>query len=108
MTREEFASYLLERADSVLDVGKVIRFVESVLKLQSDVSRPVYIFEVERDISQEDIELIDRTMASLKVACALVPKGVMTYAGEVDSESFGQKNMVDEVRAALIGGGNGR
>ena len=108
MTREEFESYLLERADSVLDVGGTLRFVESVLKLQSDSSRPVYIFEVDRDISQEDIALIDRTMASLRVACALVPKGVIRYAGEVDSDSFGQKNFADEVRDALIGGGDGR
>ena len=100
MSRDEFQSYIVkmarENSSGAINVGKTIRFVESVLRLQNDFTRPVYVFEVSPSISKGDIAYIDDAMRSMGIACVLVPNGLMRYVGEVDSESFGVKNYMDE------------
>lgn len=92
-TRDEFVSMLMDVVDDVSVIGESVMFVESVLRLQNDMSRPVYILAVDPDISVDDIKYIDGVMVALGVACCLVPRGVFDYVGEVDSESFGVRNM---------------
>lgn len=100
MSRDEFLELIVSRADDVTKVGEVMRFVESVFKLQNDMSRPVYIFEVDQDsMTSEDLALLDMSMNSIGIACVLVPKGIIGYVGEVTSESYGQQN----IRTELLG-----
>ena len=96
MSREEFGAFLVERADDVTKVGKVMKFVESALRLQNDMGRPVYVFEVDPGIARSDIHFIDQTMKSLGVACVLVPRKLIGYVGEVDSETMGVVNYQEE------------
>lgn len=100
MTRDEFQSYIVEKArengSDPMAVGKTVRFVESVIKLQNDYSRPVYVFEVSPDISRADVSYIDDAMKSVGVACVLVPSKSMRYVGEVDAESFGVSSFMDD------------
>jgi len=99
MTREELASELMSRVDDMTKIGPVFEFIESVLKLQNDMSRPVYIFEVDQDISEKDVAYIDDVMVQLGVACCLIPRKLMGYVGEVDSQSFG----VRSIKADILG-----
>ena len=92
LTRKEFMALLYERYENVLDIGESIKFVECVLRLQNDMSRPVFVFEVSSSITPDDIEYLDMVMNSVGIACVLVPSGLMSYAGEVTSESFGVSN----------------
>ena len=96
-SRDELVELLVERADDVTKVGKVLKFVESALRLQNDKSRPVYVLEVKPNVTLDDIELLDVAMNQLGVACVLIPSGVVSYVGEVDSESFGRENVMDEL-----------
>lgn len=96
-TRGEFVELLLDRLDDVTEIGGIVMFVESVLKLQNDMSRPVYVLEVCDGISYDDIAYIDSVMNSAKMACVLIPKGMVEYVGEVDSDSFGVTNMKRDV-----------
>ena len=96
-TRDEFASLLMERSGDVTKVGGVMAFVESVLKLQNDMTRPVYVFQVKDGITSDDIAMLDMEMEALGVACVLIPAGTLTYVGEVTSESYGQRNLRTEV-----------
>lgn len=96
-TRDEFTELLIERVDDVTKIGGVIEFVESVLKLQNDMARPVYILEVCEGLVYDDVAYLDDVMNSIGVACVLVPKGMVGYVGEVDSKSFGVTNLQTDI-----------
>lgn len=96
-TRDEFVEMLMERVDDVTNIGGIVAFVDSVLKLQNDMSRPVYVLEVEDGLTSADVSYIDDAMSSAGVACVLVPKGMVSYVGEVDSASFGTTNLKADV-----------
>lgn len=96
-TREEFVAELMCRVDDVTDIGPAMSFVESVLRLQNDMGRPVYVFEVSGGITADDIALIDESMHAMGVACVLLPKRKIEYIGEVDGGSFGVRGLMEDV-----------
>lgn len=93
LTRGDMTELLMERTDDVTLVGPVMRFIDSVLRLQNDMGRPVYIFDVDPSISDDGISYIDDVMRSLGIACCIVPRGTLEYVGEATSESFGVRNI---------------
>lgn len=93
MSREEFTDYLLERLDDPSEIGRVIGFIDGIFKVQNDIGRPVYIFEVDKNLAVRDIEYLQKALTSLGTAACLVPSGIMSYSGQVTSESFGVKNI---------------
>lgn len=109
-TRDEFVELLVSRVDDVTEIGGVIEFVESVLRLQNDMSRPVYVLEVPSGLVRDDIEYIDNIMTSIGVACVLIPSGMVGYVGEVDGSSFGVTNLQTDVLGIKEGAmaGNGQ
>lgn len=93
LTRDEFLSLIVSRSEDVTKVGEVMEFVESVLKLQNDMTRPVYVFQVRDGITSDEITMLDRAMEAIGVACVLIPSGTLRYVGEVTSDSYGQENL---------------
>lgn len=98
-TREELTRELMSRVDDFTAIGGVFEFIDSALRLQNDMTRPVYIFEVDPDISKGDIDYIDEVMSQLGIACCLIPRKMIGYVGEMDAESAGVRN----VKADLLG-----
>lgn len=99
LDRSELTEELMARVDDFTKIGEVFSFVESSLMLQNDMSRPVYVFEVEPDISKEDVKYINDAMSQVGVSCVLMPKKMIGYVGEVNSSSMGVRN----VQAEIIG-----
>ena len=97
LSREEMTELIVERSGDVTKVGPVMRYIDAVLRLQNDMSRPVYIFDVDPNISEKEIRYIDDVMRSLGVACCIVPRGMLGYVGEATSESFGVRNIKQDV-----------
>ena len=97
--REEFTQELMERVDDVTKIGPVVQFVDSVLRLQNDMSRPVYVLELAGEPTEDLLQYIDDIMNQAKVACVLVPPKTLEYVAEVDEDSFGSRN----IRAEMFG-----
>ena len=87
--REEFAEYIAERVDDVVDVGRMTRFVQGAFILQNDAGRPAYVLEVDRALSKEDVAYLSDALRSIGVCACLVPSGVVRYVGTVTPESMG-------------------
>lgn len=107
LSREEFAEYLAQRLEEPTDIGRIMRFVDNAFLLQNDVGRPAYIFEVDGDVSAEDIKYVRDAMQSLGVCACLVPKGLLRYAGTLTPESVGTSN-IKTVLYGRKGGEDGR
>ncbi len=107
MNREEFAAYLAQRLDEPTDVGRMMRFIDNAFLLQNDVGRPAYVFEVDRDVSSEDVKYLQDAMKSLGVCACIVPKGLVRYAGTLTPESMGDSN-IKTVLYGRKGGEDGR
>lgn len=98
-TREELTRELMSRVDDFTSIGGVFEFIDAALRLQNDMTRPVYIFEVDPGISRDDVAYIDEVMSQLGIACCLIPRRLIGYVGEIDAESAGIRN----IKADLLG-----
>lgn len=102
LNRSEFVRVIAERSDVPSDISRLMRYVETVLVLQSDEGRPVYVLEVDFDESDEAYLLIlDRSLKRMKVSAVIVPKNSVGYVGEVTAKSLGIKGKVDAAREKL-------
>ena len=107
MSREEFAAYLAQRLEEPADIGRIMRFVDNAFLLQNDVGRPAYVFEVDRDVSKDDVEYLQEAMRSLGVCACLGPKRIIRYAGTLTPDSMGDSN-IKTVLYGRKGGEDGR
>lgn len=96
-SREEFIEELMSRADDVVDVGRMVNFVEGAFRLQNDVSRPAYVIEVSDSVTADDIEYVSAALSQLGVCAVLVPPKMLRYVGTVTPREMGVNNVRSEL-----------
>lgn len=98
-SREEFIEELMSRTNDVVEVGRMVNFVEGAFRLQNDVARPAYVIEVTDDVTPDDIEYVSTALSQLGVCAVLVPPKMLRYVGTVTPREMG----IDNIRSELWG-----
>lgn len=91
LDRAQLSDLLNKVLKDPVAVGRVVGYAESALLLQNDAGRPVFLLEAGEGIDSAAVTYLSQVFREVGVCAALLPKGAVSYIGEVDSISMEER-----------------